>query len=216
MKVNADLLRKYHNNQCTPSERIAVEDWLLNSEVDALAFHTEKDKDVIKDAIWKDVASVLPPKAISTEQLLKPAAYYVWKGAVAATLFIALLGSAIYYFNRNSEKPAGFMVFRNTSALKVNHINSRSYSLTIGTETSAEINEHNGVIDLAGSILISPKKDIELKFDDSNSKVHLKKGQTYIIINSKSGNHSLIVVNEKNLINLSPVIQKKLIQEFDI
>lgn len=216
MKVDANLLEKYHSNLCTPEERAAVEDWLLSSEVDELEFHSEKDKSLIKQSIWEDVSSAILAKETPKLKTLKPASYYMWKGAIAATLFIAALGSAFYYFTRNNEKAVEFVAFHNRSALKVNHISSKEYSLAIGTETFAEINEHSGVIDLTGSILISPKKDMELKFDGAESKISLKKGQSYIILNSKSGNHGLIVVNERNLISLPPVIQKKLIQEFDI
>lgn len=216
MKVTADLIEKYHHNLCTPEERKAVEDWLLNSEVDELEFHREKDKQLVKDDMWKNIATVVPDQSAPKQQLLRPASYYMWKGAVAATLLIALLGATFYYVNRNSEKTVEFVAFHNKSALKVNHISAREYSLAIGPETSAEINAQNGVIDLTGSILISPKRDIELKFDGAINTLSLKKGQTYIILNSKSGNHGLIVVNEKNLINLPPLIQKKLIQEFDI
>lgn len=216
MKINTDLLEKYHNDECTPQERAAVEDWLLNSEVDELEFHTEKDKNLIKDAIWQDVITTLPAKGATTVKLLKPAAYYMWKGAIAATLFMVALGSAFYYFSGSNEKEVEFVAFHNKSALKVNHISSKEYSLAVGPETSAEINEHSGVIDLTGSILISPKRDLELKFDGADSKINLKKGQTYIILNSKVRNHGLIVVNERNLISLPPVIQRRLIQEFDI
>jgi len=214
MKVNADLLEKYHHNQCTLEERIVVEDWLLSNEVEELQFHTEKDKNLIKQSIWKEVTTATADETPTVK--LKPASYYMWKGAVAATLFFTVLGSAFYYFKDNGEKTVEFVAFHNKSALKVNHISSSEYNLAIGPETSAEINEHSGVIDLTGSILISPKKDMELKFDGAENKIRLKKGQTYIILNSKSGNHGLIIVNEKNLINLPPVIQKKLIQEFDI
>lgn len=216
MKVTADLIEKYHHNLCTPEERKAVEDWLMNSDVDELAFHSENDKQLVKGDMWKNIATAVPDQPAPKQQLLRPASYYMWKGAVAATLLITLLGATFYYLNRNSEKTVEFVAFHNKSALKVNHISSREYSLAIGPETSAEINEQNGVIDLTGSILISPKRDIELKFDGAVNTVSLKKGQTYIILNSKSGNHGLIVVNEKNLINLPPLIQKKLIQEFDI
>lgn len=216
MKVTADLIEKYHHNLCTPEERKAVEDWLMNSDVDELEFHSENDKQLVKGDMWKNIATAVSDQPAPKQQLLRPASYYMWKGAVAATLLITLLGATFYYLNRNSEKTVEFVAFHNKSALKVNHISSREYSLAIGPETSAEINEQNGVIDLTGSILISPKRDIELKFDGAVNTVNLKKGQTYIILNSKSGNHGLIVVNEKNLINLPPLIQKKLIQEFDI
>ncbi|RYF24733.1 MAG: hypothetical protein EOO42_05175 [Flavobacteriales bacterium] len=216
MKVNADLLEKYHNGLCTPQEHDAVEAWLTNDEVDELEFHSNQDKAMLKDSIWQNLASALPAQDETKIKPLKSVSYYMWKGAIAATLFITILGSALYFWTANDDKSVEFVAFHNKSQLKTNHISSKEYSLAVGPETSAEIDEHSGVIDLTGSMLISPKKDIELKFDGAEDKIILKKGQTYIILNSKSGNHGLIIVNERNLISLPPVIQKKLIQEFGI
>ncbi len=214
MKVDANLLAKYHRNQCTPFERATVEDWLLNDSVDELAFHSEADKLLIKDDVWASINADLPQE----EPLVRPlksACYYMWKGAVAATLVIGLVAVALFAM-QNKDKEVEFVAFNNPSTLKVNHVNSSEYSLSIGPETFADIDESSGVINLTGSILISPKRDITLKFDGAAQDINLKKGQTYIILNSKLGTHGLIVINEKNLINLPPVIQKKLIREFDI
>lgn len=216
MKVNADLLEKYHCNLCTPQECAAVEDWLMNTEVDELEFHSHKDKNLIKEAIWRELGTLGVTKKESQIKTLKPASYYLWKGAIAASLVLVALASALYYFGTYNDQSVDFVAFYNKSALKVNHISAKEYSLAVGPETYAEINEHSGVIDLSGSMLISPKKDIELQFDGAENKINLKKGQTYIILNSKSGSHGLIVVNERNLISLPPVIQRKLIQEFGI
>ncbi len=214
MKVDANLLAKYHRNQCTPFERATVEDWLLNDSVDELAFHSEADKLLIKDDVWADINADLPQEELLVRPL-NSASYYMWKGAIAATLVIGLVAVALFAM-QNKDKEVEFVAFNNPSTLKVNHVNSSEYSLAIGPETFADIDASSGVINLTGSILISPKRDITLKFDGAAQDINLKKGQTYIILNSKSGTHGLIVINEKNLINLPPVIQKKLIREFDI
>ena len=215
MKVDSALLERYHLNQCTPQERAWVEEWLLNEEVDELEFHSDEDKSLVKNDIWAALQHTLPEEVPITVKLQKSSVYYMWKGAVAASLVFGLSILAWYAFNRH-EKPVEFMAFNNPSALHVNHVNSSAYNLAIGTETFAKINEQSGVIDLSGSILISPKKDISLHFDGAAKEILLKEGQTYIILNTKSGSHGFIVINERNLINLPPVIQKKLIREFDI
>ncbi|MCX2476967.1 hypothetical protein OQZ33_21720 [Pedobacter sp. MC2016-05] len=215
MKVNADLLAKYHENRCTPEERTALEAWLLSSDVDDLEFHSEKDKQIAKADIWEELDAILPKEEV-VKVAPNFASFYMWKGAIAASLVIGLFGLSFYYFNQSRQTAVEFVAFHNKSSLKVNHISSKEYNLTIAPETFAEVNRHSGIIELSGSILISPKKDIELSFDGEKEKVKLKGGQTYIILNSKTGNHGLIIVNEKNLISLPPVIQKKLIQEFDI
>lgn len=215
MKINADLIEKYHDDRCTPEERKAVEDWLLNCEVDDLEFHSEKDKQITKADIWNGLDAILPKEEVA-KVVPKSASFYMWKGAIAASLVIGLLSFAFYYFNQNRPTAVDFVAFHNKSSLKVNHINAREYDLSVGPETFAEVNENNGIIDLSGSILISPKKDIDLNFGGAKNKVSLKKGQTYIILNYNTGNQGLLVVNEKNLIHLPPVMQKKLTYEFGI
>lgn len=216
MKIDANLIEKYHDNQCTPDERRAVEDWLLNSEVDDLEFHNEKDKQLTKADIWNNLETILSDKEETKVAMQKSTSFYIWKGAIAASLVIALFSFAFYYFSQKEQNSVEFVAFRNKSSLKVNHISSREYDLSIAPETFAEVNEDNGMIDLSGSILISPKKDIDLNFGGEKDKVSLKKGQTYIILNYKTGGQGLIVVNEKNLIHLPPVMQKKLTYEFGI
>jgi len=216
MKVNANLIEKYHNNQCTPQERESVEDWLLNSDVEDLEFHNEKDKQLVKADIWNQLEANLPNLQEAKVVGLKSASFYMWKGAIAASLVIGLLSFVFYYFKQQEKSTVEFVAFHNKSSLKVNHISAKEYNLSIGTETFAEVNEDNGIIELSGSILISPKKDIELNFGGEKNKVSLKKGQTYIILNYKAGEQGLMVVNEKNLIHLPPVMQKKLVNEFGI
>lgn len=215
MQVNANLIEKYHDNRCTPDERKAVEDWLLNSDVDDLEFHNETDKQIAKTEIWNGLDAILPKETIKSVPL-KSASFYMWKGAIAASLVIGLLSFSLYYFNQSERKTVDFVAFHNKSSLKVNHISAKEYNLSVGPETFAEVNEDNGIIDLSGSILISPKKDIDLNFGAAKNKVSLKKGQTYIILNYKTGDQGLLVVNEKNLIHLPPVMQKKLTYEFGI
>lgn len=216
MKINADLIEKYHDNQCTPEECRAVEDWLLNSEVEDLEFHNEKDKQLAKSDIWNKLETILPDQEEAKVVVLKSTSFYMWKGAIVASLMIGLFSFAFYYFDHNEQTRVEFVAFHNKSSLKVNHISSKEYDLSIAPETFAEVNEDNGIIDLSGSILISPKKDIDLNFGGEKNKVSLKKGQTYIILNYKTGNQGLLVVNEKNLIHLPPVMQKKLTYEFGI
>lgn len=74
----------------------------------------------------------------------------------------------------------------------------------------------SGIVDLSGSMLIHPKKDIELLFEGSEDKMTFKAGQTYIILKGEHGNDTMIIVNEKNIMDLPPVIQKQIINEFQI
>lgn len=219
MKVDAQLLERYHLNQCSPEEEQLVEEWLLNTDAAPLVMHSVNRKEQIKADIWRDISSILPPEKETPAVIIpkvKPSIYYFWKGAIAATLLLGLLGVIAFYMLKPGPQPGQLVAFQNNSSYKVNHISSSSYNLAIGPETSAQIDQESGAIDLSGSMLISPKKDMDLHFEGAAEKMTLKKGQTYIILNSKNGQLGLIVINEKNIVNLPTVIQRKIIRQFDI
>ncbi len=220
MKVDAQLLERYHLNQCSPEEEQMVEEWLLSTDAEPLVMHSVNRKEQIKADIWSDISNILPPAgedipAVATHQP-KPSIYYFWKGAIAATFLLGLLGAILFYVMKPGPQQEQLVAFQNNSSYKVNHISSTSYNLAIGPETSAQIDQESGAIDLSGSMLISPKKDMDLHFEGAAEKMTLKKGQTYIILNSKTGQLGLIVINEKNIVNLPTVIQRKIIRQFDI
>lgn len=221
MKVNADLLKRYHLNTCTPEEEQAVNEWLFNNETDPLILHSQERAQTARDNMWDEIASILP-EADTTGLPVQPApkrsatVYAFWRGAVAATLVLVLLGAVYIYLRPAADPEQGLQAFQNNSDSRVSHISARAYNLAVGPETHAHIDATSGAIDLSGSILISPKQDMELHFEGAAETIKLKKAQTYIILNSKSGNLGLIVVNEKNLINLPPGVQKKIIHQFGI
>lgn len=64
--------------------------------------------------------------------------------------------------------------------------------------------------------MIHPKKDITLKFEGSQEQITFKAGQTYIILKGEDGNDKVIIVNEKNIMDLPPVLQKQITNEFKI
>lgn len=220
MKVDAQLLERYHLNQCSPEEEQMVEEWLLSTDAEPLAMHSVNRKEQIKADIWSDISAILPPDEeeipAAANKKGKPSIYYFWKGAIAATVILGLLGVILFYVMKTGPQQEQLVAFQNNSSYKVNHISSTAYNLAIGPETSAQIDQESGAIDLSGSMLISPKKDMDLHFEGATEKMTLKKGQTYIILNSKTGQLGLIVINEKNIVNLPTVIQRKIIRQFDI
>jgi len=216
MNINSELLERYHLNTCTAEERRLVEAWLFNTEVDELdATGLVEDKSVIQKAIWQEIETALPQ---AVKQLPKRSnTYFMWKGAIAASLFIALAGLVSYFVLADKTNGQNdFLALNNPSALHVKYIDATGYHVAIGPNTIAKINNSDGMIDLTGSMLISPKKDVDLVFEGTNKKVTLLKGQTYIILKNKTGVKSIIVISERNLMDLPPVIQKQLSAQFDI
>lgn len=227
MNINKDLIEKYHRNACSTEERDAVEAWLFSNHTDeGLQLPLGESKAAHKADIWKGIEDFLPAEDLSPVPQAKeipikmPAAdkpkLNFWMGAVAATVMIGLSGLGIIQLqkNRTQNEPA-LVSINNTSTIKVHHLEVSDYSLSVGTNTSAKIDNLTGVVNLAGSILFSPKKDITLSFEGSPKKITFKKDQTYIILKGKEGTEQ-IIVSEKNMMDLPPVLQKQIINEFDI
>ncbi|WP_025146833.1 hypothetical protein [Pedobacter jeongneungensis] len=216
MNISNELLEKYHLNTCTAEERRMVEEWLFNTDVGDLdTTILTQDKNSIKQEIWQEIETVLP-------QAVKPLpkrsnAYLMWKGAIAAAVLITIAGTIVYFvFASKPVAQADYLALNNPSALHVKYIDATGYDVALGPNTTAKINNIDGMIDLTGSIMISPKKDISLVFEGTDKKVTLLKGQTYIILKNKTGVKSIIVISERNLMDLPPVMQKQLSTQFDI
>lgn len=215
MEINEDILARYHLGTCTAAERKAVEEWLFSAETGEVEWEVlGEEKAAVGKDMWADIETILPKPAI-----IKPKSntYFMWKGAIAASLFIGCAGMIICFLLAN--KPAAqadFIHLNNPSAFAVKRIDSKDYDLSIGPNTVAKLNHANGLIYLKGSILISPKEEINLVFDGTNKKVTLQKGQTYIILKNATGAKSIVVITERNLINLPPVMQKQLTTQFGI
>lgn len=221
MKISKNLIEKYHRNECNPVEAEAVENWLFSADTDeVLQLPMGEDKTRHKADIWKEISNVLPEKPVLPTPIPAEKPIFrnsFWSGAIAASIAIGIIAFGAYQLAMHHETPKEQLVsLTNTSSVNVKHVESQSYSLSVGTNTSTSIDNLTGIIDLAGSILISPKKDLKLTFEDSSKKVILKKGQTYIILKGKNGRNKIIIVSEKNLMDLPPVLQKQIINEFNI
>jgi len=214
MSVNKELLEKYHSGTCSAEEKQQVEAWLFNTEVDDLKL-SAKDKSIYKAEMWTEIETSLP----QSEQhiISKSNVYFMWKGAIAASFFIAILGILSYFtFFKESKAINASLYLNNSSDVNVKHVNSAEYDVSVGPNTNAKINNLSGVIDLSGSILISPKEDVNLVFKGTTKKVTLKKAQTYIILKGENGTKGIIVISERNLLDLPPVMQKQITSQFGI
>ncbi len=212
MSVDKELLEKYHLGTCSFEEKKQVEEWLFDTQVEDLDLPLQESETHKKD-IWAQLQNILPNDQQNDRG--KSHTYFMWKGAIAASLFIAVFATISYYIYIKNNEPSSTALI-NSSGIDVKYLKSEEYDVTIGTNTIARINNLNGVIDLSGSILISPKEDISLFFKGTEKKVVLKKGQTYIILNSDGGANRIIVISERNLLDLPPVMQKQITTQFGI
>ena len=211
MSVNKELLERYHLDACSVEECREIEEWLFNNEANDFKLSDGTDKNRLKAEMWNDIQSVFPEnnKVVKTRSSI----YYMWKGAIAASLFFALSGTVAYLAIPQS---AEIVNLNNNSAAQVKQVNSAGYTVSVAPNTTASINNEMHVIDLNGSILITAEKDVELLLQGTGKKVNFKKGQTYIILKNRDGADEMIMVNKENLLDLPPVMQRQINTHFDI
>lgn len=223
MKISKELIEKYHLGECDLQESKFVEEWLFSEETDQeLELPSHENKADLKTQLWEEIQQVLPsglpaPKAVPVRMLAnKPSKIIYWASRTAAILILGLSSLIGYHLYFTPDDPLGLVSINNTSLLEVRHIDSKAYCISLAPESTAKINYQTGNIDFSGSIIISPKKDIELSIGGSEGKMTFKTGQTYIAMNGKSGYDRFILINERNLMDLPPVLQKQLINKFSI
>jgi len=227
MKIDKDILERYHKNQCTAEESDMVEAWLFsNDSGEVLDLPPSESKDIHKLEIWNDIATVLPHSeqpgqfesisALNPQPLKRKVKMAFWSGAIAASLVTAIFSTVIFQLMKTDLPETALVNIKNTSADEVRHLTSGDYTIAVGTNTSARIDNVTGVVDLNGSMLICPKKDVELSFRGSTRKITFIKGQTYILLKGKDGKDKILIVDKKNLMDLPPVLQKQITHEFNI
>lgn len=212
MEINKELIKKYHTNKCSVAEKAFVEAWLVNDEFEQPLGLSKQEKEGHQKEIWQNLSSFIDKseqKAIRINQLL-----YLSK---IAAVFLLLLAFGVYgYQFLSGETEARHISFSNSSATKIKSVDSNSYSIAMAPNSNAEIDIETGVFNFYGSLLLSPKNDIEISFNGFKEKIKLKTGQRYIVISGKFSTEQPIVVNERDVLNLPPVIQRELSSQFSI
>lgn len=217
MEISREIIEKYHKNECSTEEAAAVEAWLFSADCEeALLLPLNESKTKHKADIWNEIEKTIQidtTPAESGQNTFHKMSF--WFGTVAASLFFAIMAFTGYYMNNKKEK-LRLVAVNNTSSINIRHVEADAYHISVGTNTSARINDATGIVNLSGSILIRPKKDIILVFEGNEEKITFKAGQTYIVLKGEDGNDKVIVVNERNIMDLPPVLQKQIINEFKI
>jgi len=218
MKIDRDLIDRYHRSACSPKEREAVEDWLFSAGTDEMLELPEgESKDLHKAEIWRGIETILPEEELHLPLKGTGGNDRFWVGAIAASLLAGVMVAAAYFMTDGLKGPTQpFVSVHNESATQVRRMEYSGYDLSIGRNTSATIDNLTGDADLSGSLLISPKQDLELRFEGSSEPVTFSSGKTYVILKNASDEGSVLIVTENNMMDLPPVLQKQIINEFDI
>lgn len=223
MRVSKELIEKYHKGECTPEESAMVENWLLDDDIEIEIFLPENlKKEDAKAEMWQNIASSLPSS--KEEKKLRFFSFSRFNrfslAAAASVLFIIGFSFLIVRINKRESVVTSV----NASLTENKEIESKDYTISLGPESNARIDANTGLIDFCGTILISPKKDIDLSFKDictttkrNTGKMNFKKGETYIALNYRNKkDNELVVMDEKLLMGLPPIVKRQIMDQFNI
>lgn len=219
-RVTQTLIEKYHRGECSLSEQEIVEQWLLSGDADEqLDLPPGEDREQHQREIWKEISRTLPKNR-----------WYrrlpVVVGRVAAMVLIGTLLIAIAYriaVNEGTRNAVESVAFHNKSTNDVQDLQLGAYNITLAPNSIGTINHGQQSIAFTGSILISPKTDIELTLNGMQytasgvqPKHKFKKGEIYIAFTGPDAGEPVMVVSRRDLTYLPDVLQKQLMNQFSI
>lgn len=223
MTVSKELIEKYHKGECTPEESAMVENWLLDDDIEIEIFLPKNlQKEDAKAEMWQNIASSLPSSKGKNKFSIINFSGLNPYNLVAAASVLLLIGFSFLMLKINKKE--SIVTSINASLSENKEIDSKDYTISLGPESNARIDANTGLIDFCGTILISPKKDIDLSFKDictttkrNTGKMNFKKGETYIALNYRNKkDNELIVMDEKLLMGLPPIVKRQIMDQFNI
>lgn len=224
MNITKELIERYHLGLCSEDEQEAVEAWLLEGDEESEEL-TSPDKEELlqeKKEIWANLTEQIPSFSPSVKRVFL-FDYVTPNQMAAAASFLFLLGIGfLFYQMQNTPKEVA-----STAKVPFPHqISAKELDIVLGEKSKAHFVAAgaNSSIDFCGTILIQPKQDVELTVQGTcpnpsgiQEKRMLKKGQNYVAVNYRSEQTSeLIVVEEGDLINLPPLVQREIQKQLPI
>lgn len=224
MKVNKELIEKYHQGICTAEEVEAVERWLLDDGPDEeLVLPVGKSYDQLENEIWAGIKPVDQkldqPAPVEKSWRIQP----LWRVAAAA-MAIFVLSFAIYGVISKPQKN-DIVVLNNSSKTNNKDLSDARFNISLAPQSNIEIHNKTGQMDFCGAVLIQAKEDLELTIQGTCSndqepmeKMTLKKGQNYIALNygNQEDNQEVIILEEGSMMGLPPIMKRQIMQQFNI
>lgn len=227
MQVTSELLEKYHRQQCTPEERLAVELWLEHDSFDDLddtgssvftngntnAFNetTGQQSPAASEATRLEIWSALS-KAISANTTGAAPTVPFWRSgmfrmALAASVLTLFMIGALT-FSRDGATVLPDAVFT--------PMELSSASFTIGKSPGTRADVRSRSVDFCGLMRIEVRQDAEVTLrstcveTDETETFMLRKGETYLAFNHQfAKENELLVVNLTALDDLPPVLRRQ-------
>ncbi|OOQ58785.1 hypothetical protein [Mucilaginibacter pedocola] len=208
MEINKELLERYHQGNCTATERAAVEAWLQEETFGDEVPVTDMPENTAAE-MWAEISTFADKPAP-----VKTFNFYTF-GKMAAAAVLLLLAGAFLYRSVSQPSLQGVSA-SNFSPTEVKNINVAGYNVELAPNSNIKLDAKTGLLHFCGSLLFSPKSDMELSFAGLKQKVKLKTGQKYIVLSTNCPSDKPIIINEKDVYNLPPVMQRQLSTQFSI
>lgn len=209
MRIDHTLIEKYHLDQCSPAEKLLVEQWLLDDSFKANPLSiTTAQKDKLESEIWTNINAHIEQAKAPIKITPKK---YNFRYLVVAASLLAILTIGFYQFNM-SEKPDATFDNRMNASLK--YINQHNYKIVLGKNATAQINTDTGEIKTTGNMLFIPKKNFAFSLS-GHKKKELKPGETYFVLQPQK-NGKQVIIAKSELTFLAPTLQHELKLQFNI
>lgn len=197
----------------SPEETDLVEKWLADGD-EPLPDFSQLPMDTIKADIWNGVETVFDEPKPSIRQL-----GFRYAGLTAAAIALIILGFNL--FNSSKDIPA------NEKLAKVEVSDSQTsdaLAIEYGNESGASYDGRDQKLNFCGTIKITPRENMKLSIasrceggKEMVREVDVKGGSTYFAMDITQEDHSQLIVMDQKLIDeLPPILQNSLIAQFGI
>ncbi|WP_293887578.1 MULTISPECIES: hypothetical protein [unclassified Sphingobacterium] len=211
MKIDHKLIAKYHLGQCSPTEKLLVEEWLMDDtfESNPIPISTAK-KNKLENDIWADINTYIETAEAPIEIKRKK---YPLKYVGIAASFLILLSFGLHQFNNMKEKTDA--TFDNARNGNLKYINQQNYKIVLGKNATAQINTDTGIIKTTGNMLFIPKRNFAFSMPGADKKKELKTGEIYFVLQPQK-NGKQVIIAKSELTFLAPTLQHELKLQFNI
>lgn len=184
-----DLLERYHRDNCTPTEKKIVEEWLNSDSTDDLyEFSSEEEKEKVRETIWTPISEHIKPQNRRYNKISFPKAWI----AVAACSTIFLITS--FFLGRDGLCQNKFAEISQNKTMEF------CDKVVVTTDLDSEI-----------TFVSNCQSGYEI-----SRTVTCKKGQTYLAINFRFRNdNEILVVTKDQLHELPHDIRIKVLKELN-
>lgn len=214
MTITPQLLKRYHQGQCSSLERSFVEAWLAEQEDEQQAIFPLHENELdVKNQMWNSISTFMDEESDRTVERKKSnIGYLFFQYAAAACIVLAVVGWSTFRWSTVQNSESTELVMDNLKGAESKKINNAGLSFTLTPKSKAETKtdwaSKSGEVNFCGNIVITNNsdEDIELRFNTScqnsqNTQKTLKceKGKTYVAIHFKFNKDEIMVFDKSEL-----------------